>query len=998
MSGLLEQHRLQQIRLLAETAARRGEPAPAKPTAAAVAKPAAVAKQSRRVAVAPAPTPAAVDRPGTELQAIYAALSVAKKSNCGCTAKQQEMDRIGSAGCRARLAEIIQWQRDGMHEYTLTERARAAWHMLTSGLAREIGIVNWADPFPALVELAISRAEASLEAETERQAAARRPLVVNPTAELCIVTGYTPHDRGWAELGGLTSTANRAYCERHGYGFRLHTADFETHIDAAWSKVKFLRQALALHAAVLWVDADAVITAPGPLDFLDDIREDMAVSTDPIGINTGVWYIRRSSVTNKILSQIWDLRREPFPLWEQDALTKLFFAGKTHGQLKVLPPRSLNSSPPVLSRAAEYVWQPGDAACHAYGRCPDKPTSLKSIIERAKAPTTRVNPNVSRPLPESGLLSPQHQRIIAIEVTNACPNTCSNCTRLCPHQTKPFFMERKTFSAAVESLNGYRGLVSIMGGEPTIHPDFPWLAQHAHEVLQGGIDSDHGRQPIADLAEYREALLTSMHSPLGLFSALGTGYRKHFELIQRIFRSQWINSHEAGGLHQALLLSRKDLAIPDDVWRAKRNRCWIQRLWSSCVTDQGCYFCEVAGAIDRLLFGGRRAWPIEPGWWKRTPDQFGEQLDLCEYCAAPLAGPRRPDTEGRQDCSRTTAELLKAVSSPAANAGKLVIHGPECLGPDYSLRIDNYLETDHGDAPRVTVRQDALRPREVVGIVVCVDFAPILQQVIGHNIHQVDRLVVVTTHDDLETQRVATANGAQVVLSDRCWDHHASFNKGAMLNDALAAAKPRDWVLFHDADILLPPTLKQWTSSHILNPGCLYWTSRYTATDAAQTSAIRADWRSIAGATFRHDHIDRQPWGYFQLWNPRAACLAGLSPLVSEDFPTAGAVDWHFRLRWPVDRQIRIDDDSRTLSVAHVHHGEFCAAWHGRGGEGRWRLAAQTGLDGRLWYLHGTPLTYPCHVRRLRIDTAESTDVHLVDERRMQEWVEHGILFDVYVI
>ncbi len=68
--------------------------------------------------------------------------------------------------------------------------------------------------------------------------------------------------------------------------------------------------------------------------------------------------------------------------------------------------------------------------------------------------------------------SPRHMRIIEIDITNACDKRCSNCTRLCGHHKKPYFMDFDTFKRAVDSLDGYQGIRSIMGGEPTLHPEF----------------------------------------------------------------------------------------------------------------------------------------------------------------------------------------------------------------------------------------------------------------------------------------------------------------------------------------------------------------------------------------------------------------------------------------------------------------------------------------------------------------------------------------------
>jgi MoaA/NifB/PqqE/SkfB family radical SAM enzyme len=68
--------------------------------------------------------------------------------------------------------------------------------------------------------------------------------------------------------------------------------------------------------------------------------------------------------------------------------------------------------------------------------------------------------------------SPADMQIIQIDITNACTKKCSNCTRFCGNHRKPFMMDFDTFKRAVDSMEGFPGFVGIMGGEPTLHPQF----------------------------------------------------------------------------------------------------------------------------------------------------------------------------------------------------------------------------------------------------------------------------------------------------------------------------------------------------------------------------------------------------------------------------------------------------------------------------------------------------------------------------------------------
>ena len=149
-----------------------------------------------------------------------------------------------------------------------------------------------------------------------------------------------------------------------------------------------------------------------------------------------------------------------------------------------------------------------------------------------------------------------------------------------------------------------------------------------------------------------------MNAKRGLWSSLGDKYYKNFEKIQDTFGFQCINDHTNDGEHQALLVARKDLGISDEEFYALRDKCWIQNLWSASITPKGCFFCEIAAALD-MLFDGPGGLPIEKGWWLRRPKDFGDQLHWCEYCSACLKVPSKKGNEGIDILSPTLFEKLK---------------------------------------------------------------------------------------------------------------------------------------------------------------------------------------------------------------------------------------------------------------------------------------------------------------------------------------------------
>lgn len=270
--------------------------------------------------------------------------------------------------------------------------------------------------------------------------------------------------------------------------------------------------------------------------------------------------------------------------------------------------------------------------------------------------------------------SPKDMRVIQIDVTNACPHNCSNCTRFCGHHKKPFFMSFETFKKAVNSLDGYVGTIGIMGGEPTLHPEFPRMAKylaakkpakHSDEMLrpqQNFVDGIHDLE-FEHTFPYpcNKGMRQTINGP-GLWSSIGRNYKKYYEIIQDTMQYQILNDHLNEVYHQPALISRKSLGIPDNEWKNLRDSCWVQNRWSATITPKGAFFCEVAGALD-MLFNGPGGWKIEPGWWQRTPEEFGNQLEWCELCGLACDTFTRNANEGIDDISADLYERLRQIGS-----------------------------------------------------------------------------------------------------------------------------------------------------------------------------------------------------------------------------------------------------------------------------------------------------------------------------------------------
>jgi len=236
-------------------------------------------------------------------------------------------------------------------------------------------------------------------------------------------------------------------------------------------------------------------------------------------------------------------------------------------------------------------------------------------------------------------------KLIQIEVTNACVNQCANCTRCVGHHPKPFLMDLETVKKILDSIDGFEGMVGIMGGEPTLHPNFPEICKLLQERIP----------------KKRRGLWTSGHN-----------WEMFKNIIEETFPKENIvyNEHSTeGGMHQPLLVAMKDIIKDRKLREELKDNCWAQRRWETCsVVPCGAYFCEIAGALDILFNNGNNAISIEPGWWKNT-ELFKKQKKICDNCGAPVPIGGISDRASFDLISKSNLKKLKKIGSPKVLSG-----------------------------------------------------------------------------------------------------------------------------------------------------------------------------------------------------------------------------------------------------------------------------------------------------------------------------------------
>ena len=439
--------------------------------------------------------------------------------------------------------------------------------------------------------------------------------------------------------------------------------------------------------------------------------------------------------------------------------------------------------------------------------------------------------------------SPEEMATIQIDITNACVHNCSNCTRLCGHHKKNFFMNYETFRRAVDSLEGFEGRIGIMGGEPTLHPEFERFVEYIISKYPDSKNTEYllkpTRQFIIDRKlEEREYFRTYAYENgkklgqrtkgPGLWSSLGSSYYRYFELIQDVFNYQCLNDHMTECFHQPVLVSRKDLGIGNEKWEELRNNCWVQNRWSATITPKGAFFCEVAGALD-MLFDGMGGWKIEKGWWRRNPEDFGEQLKWCELCGLALNTPSRNANDEVDDASETLYRMLEEIKSPKFSKGQVQLFQNKVNKKGQNRRYAYH----KSNLNRLNEENDALYKAYFPFVLIAskIDTVEEITDFIRKNIKNTEKMIIFVDADQLGTlqTRIRDMHITEKDNKEKLMVMEASDRYGENLNMANSITGPYTMNLLCSPCARTTSGFRKKLKKYIFNPGVIYSIEKETS-------------------------------------------------------------------------------------------------------------------------------------------------------------------------
>ena len=166
-------------------------------------------------------------------------------------------------------------------------------------------------------------------------------------------------------------------------------------------------------------------------------------------------------------------------------------------------------------------------------------------------------------------------------------------------------------------------------------------------------------------------------------------------------------------------------------------------------------------------------------------------------------------------------------------------------------------------------------------VIVCVDYSDFLEHTLPETLQHVDRLVVVTGHNDQGTRALCSKFSVDCVISDIMHEDGEVFNKGKAINLGLGHLKGMDWLLHLDADIVLPHGFRGMLERARLKKENLYGCDRVNVyghdhwTDHKHKLVphysdgyfVQPPMEFPLGARIIHRDLGWCPLGFFQLWN-----------------------------------------------------------------------------------------------------------------------------------
>ena len=202
-----------------------------------------------------------------------------------------------------------------------------------------------------------------------------------------------------------------------------------------------------------------------------------------------------------------------------------------------------------------------------------------------------------------------------------------------------------------------------------------------------------------------------------------------------------------------------------------------------------------------------------------------------------------------------------------------------------------------------------INPFKLECVVVCDKYSDFLARTLPTNKFLFDQLVVVTSYEDIETQRVCEFYHVKCVKTDDLNSRKKEFHKGKGINAGLKELKNDGWVVHLDADMVLPPQTRILIETAKLDPHMIYGIDRFIVKGFHEWDEFLSmpklqhendSWLHPNAFPIGHRVMysfvgGYLPIGFFQMWCPK---VSGVKKY-PESHTNAGRGDSVFAQQWP---------------------------------------------------------------------------------------------------
>ncbi len=274
--------------------------------------------------------------------------------------------------------------------------------------------------------------------------------------------------------------------------------------------------------------------------------------------------------------------------------------------------------------------------------------------------------------------------LVQIELVSKCEHSCAYCSRHTRHLRSDQLgeMSLDIFSRAFDcALHHPSNMIGIIGGNPPLHSEFAEVCEIIRRKVRG----------------HRKILRYRKKKTIGLWwSSVGNAYESWKPIVEEAFDFQAYNPQDdfqkTVCRHAPITLPVGEMVADPEYRQDLIDTCWCDQAWWPTIDPvKGVYFCEVAGALARLL-DGPMGLPIKKHVWKLSESHWTYQREwACNLCGMCIPHPKKSTDSEIEEFSPGLYKLFKQ-------------HGLRRMEQDKDVRIvDTKLSKDQIESNRLII-------------------------------------------------------------------------------------------------------------------------------------------------------------------------------------------------------------------------------------------------------------------------------------------------------